>query len=365
MSVAACGGDDAATEGTASATESGGTESGGSESGGSESGGTDSGQTSGGTDGTEPVPLDPGAFTYTLEQSPDGVPLWTTPVTRKLQSSDRAPESIGDGLHLSAARGEFEPTQLIVGPAAGELNVALAPFPTLGAGQRVELDVAGYDQGWVEGLSPLPSGGAVALSDAQPVAIWLTVYVPPDAPAGEHETTLSLSGAGIGAVDVPVRLYVFDFDLPAETHFATQLNVDIASLIPGGGDTDDAKDLLWEHRLTPKSVTWPSGFNWSITWDNASAPQPCEAFYDEPDEGDPYSIGWLARRYILGEGWNGVGFPNAMLFQFVDDSPPRVWTSPCAATRGRSSATRRRRPSRVSTRQPARVSACAGTGRAR
>ncbi len=287
-------------------------------------GATDSdsaGTSDSGGPGNEPVPLDPGAYTYTLEQSPSGLPLWTTPVTRKLQTSDRAPETTGDGLRLSAARGEFEPVQLVVGPASGELTVALDPFPQLGAGQRVELAVAGYEQGWVETLSPLSGGAAVTLDAAQPVPIWLTVYVPKDAPPGDHETTLSLSGGAFGTVTVPVRLYVFDFELPDETHFATQLNVDVASLIPEGGDTDDAKDLLWEHRLTPKSVTWPSGFKWNITWDNASAPQPCEAFYDEPDEGDAYSIGWLARRYILGEGWNGVGFPNAMLFQFVDDSP--------------------------------------------
>ena len=59
----------------------------------------------------------------------------------------------------------------------------------------------------------------------------------------------------------------------------------------------------------------------------------CEVLWDEPDEGDQYSIGALSRKYILGEGWNGVGFPNAMLFQFVDNSTPRP-AEFCGISRG-------------------------------
>ncbi|MCA9690580.1 MAG: hypothetical protein R3A51_08940 [Nannocystaceae bacterium] len=282
--------------------------------------------------GTEEVPLDPGAYTYTLTQSPDGVPLWTTPCARKLQESDRAPAATGDGLSLSAARNEFEPVQLVLGPASGSVTVAVAPFPELGAEQRVELAQVGFEQGWGDTLTALSSGASIALAGDQPASVWLTVYVPKGAPAGDHETALTLTG-DFGELEIPVSLHVFDFDLPDETHFATQLNVDVASLIPQGGDTDDAKDLLFEHRLTPKSVTWPSGFHWGITWENSASPAPCELLYDEPDEGAPYSIGALAPRYILGQGWNGVGFPNAMLFQFVDNGTPRPATF-CGIDRG-------------------------------
>lgn len=82
---------------------------------------------------------------------------------------------------------------------------------------------------------------------------------------------------------IPISLRVFDFDMPASSPFATQLNVDAAGLIP--------------------------------------------------DEGDDYSIGALSKRYILGEGWNGVGFPTAMLFQFVDNQTPRP-ASFCGIDRG-------------------------------
>jgi hypothetical protein len=53
------------------------------------------------------------------------------------------------------------------------------------------------------------------------------------------------------------------FDLPSDIHFSSQLNLSVEQL---AGDTvDDKKTLLFEHRLTPASVTWPSGLGWNIT----------------------------------------------------------------------------------------------------
>ena len=291
------------------------------------------GGSGGGGDPTEPVVLDPTDFTYSLEESPGDLPLWTTPATHKLRVGDRPPEATRSGLQLSAARREFEPVPLILGPASGSATVHVDPFPNLGDGQRVSLSQVRYEDGWGEFLDPLSDSDAVSLSGDQGAGVWLTVYVPPSAPAGEHTTTLTVTPSGGSAVEIPVTLYVFDFSIPEEVHFATQMNVSVSGLIPDGGSEQDAKDLLFEHRFTPKSVTWPSGFNWNITWDNDSAPNRCESFYDEPDEGEAYSIRHLARKYIQGDGWNGIGFPNAMIFQFVNNSTPRP-DSFCGISRG-------------------------------
>jgi len=281
---------------------------------------------------TTTVPLADGAYTYILTEGTASLPLWTTPVTRKLRTQDRAPGTSRSGLSLSAARNEFEPVQLVIGPVSGSATVEAAPFPNLGAGQRVELAVVGYhSSGWVETLTPLPSGGSVDLNPDAGVPVWLTVFVPADAPAGEHTTNLTVTAGG-ETVSVPVTLTVFDFAIPRQASFATQLNVNVSNLV-GDGSVDDAKTLLFEHRLTPKSVTWPSGFKWNITWDNGAAPNPCEAFYDEPDEGAAFSIGALSKKYILGNGWNDLGFPTAMLFQFIDNSTPRPGTL-CGLDRG-------------------------------
>ena len=271
----------------------------------------------------EPTPLTPGAFTYTLDESTEALPLWTTPATHRVTTADRAPDSGGSGLRLSAARREFEPAQIVIGPVAGSATVEVAPFPELGADQRITTALVGYEASWSETLTPISGSDPIEFDDEAGTVVWLTVYVPEDAPAGEHETTLTLTPASGSPVTVPISLYVFDFSLPPNASFATQLNLSIESLTRDGRSVDEAKSLLFEHRMTPKGVTWPSGMGWSITWDNPSSPTQCEAFYDEPDEGEPYSIRHLARRYILGEGWNGVGFPTAMLFQFVDNSTPR------------------------------------------
>lgn len=285
----------------------------------------------GGSD-VEPIEVEAGDFTYRLAESPSLLPLWTTPATHKVRAAERAPGEERSGLQISAARNEFEPVQIIVGPGTGEVSVKVDAFSELGAGQRIDVARVEYEDGWAEGLTAVSQTDLVSLDSGHGVPFWITVYVPVDAPAGTHETTVWVEW-GDQSIAIPLSLYVFDFTLAAQSHFATQLNVGVSGLVPPGGEVDEAKTLLFEHRLTPKSVCWPSGFNPAITWDNAASSDVCEVFWDEPDEPDAYSIGWLARRYILGEGWNGEGFPTAMLFQFVDNATPRP-AEFCGVSRG-------------------------------
>jgi len=307
---------------------------GGDDGGGDASGGVGGGG-AGGTGGkpVEPVPLDPTEFTYTLEESTASLELWTTPPTRKVKRSDAAPSAKRSGLKLSAAKNEHEPTQLVLGPGSGSVTVELAPFANLGSEQRVALSAVGYDGDWSETLAPLASGGSVSLDAQAGTVIWLSVYVPESAAAGDHTTSLTLTPASGAPIAIPVTLHVFDFTLPKEIHFASQLNLSIQSLIPSGGAEEAAKTMLFEHRLTPASPTWPSGFKWNITWDSDASPTKCSAFFDEPNEAPPYSIQHLAKKYLKGEGWNGVGFPDSMLFQFVDNATPRPQTF-CGIDRG-------------------------------
>ena len=283
-------------------------------------------------DGAPSIILDSTNYTYTLTQSSDALPLWTTPCTHKVKTNERGPAETRNGLNMSAARNEFEPVQLILGPVSGKAAVTVDLFENLGNGQRITLAVAGYEQGISEYLNPTLQGATISLSSDSSVPVWITVYVPKDAPAGKHITTAHITKEGT-TVDVPITLTVFDFNIPDEIHFASQLNINISNLIPEGGSMNDAKNILFEHRFTPKSVTWPSGFNWKITWENKDSTDVCEVLWDEPDESNQYSIGWLSKRYILGEDWNGVGFPNAMLFQFVDNDTPRPGKF-CGISRG-------------------------------
>ncbi len=279
-----------------------------------------------------PEPVKAGSFTYRLSESTESVALWTAPVAHRVQSFERAPDTESSGLVAYAAKNEFEPLQLLVGPASGSVRISVDPIAGLGEAARFDTAVGSYESGWVDRLTPITSSDEVSLSEDFSVPIWITLYVPPDAPSGEMQTRVRLSTSA-GEISVPLTLTVFDFALPDAAHFKSQLNLDVSALIPEGGAVDDAKSLLLDHRLTPASVTWPSGFNWSITWDNASADAPCTSFWDEPDEPDEYSIGYLSKRYILGEGWRGEGFFDSEIFQFVDNSTPRPSTF-CGIERG-------------------------------
>lgn len=281
---------------------------------------------------TNPVPLDPSDYTFLLEGSPASLPIWTTPATHRLRSNERPPEETRPGLFMAAARREFEPLQLMIGPASGTVTIAVEPFAELGAEQQLELYQVGFRGGLTETLTAIESGNELSLDGEVPTVVWLVLRVPEGAPAGETSTTVRITHGGSEAVEIPLTLRVFDFSIPESFNFSTQINIDISSLT-GGGSVDDAKDVLFDLRMTPKNPAWPSGFNWQITWENERSSDRCEVFWDEPDESPEYSIGHLARRYILGEGWNGIGFPTAMIFQFVDNSTPRP-SSFCGVDRG-------------------------------
>ena len=298
---------------------------------GKDGGGGSGGGGTGGSGGkpVEPVPLDPTEFTYALEESTAALPLWTTPPTRKVRTSDAAPSAKRSGLKLAAAKHEWEPAQLVVSPGSGSVTVSVAPFASL-PGAVVRVSQVGFSGEWSESLTEVASGGTVTLSASAPTPIWLSVYVPESATAGDHETTLTLTPSGGAAVAVPVTLHVFDFALPKEIHFSSQLNLAVQPL---GATAEEAHTVLHQHRLTPASSTWPSGFNWKITWENDASPSKCSAFFDEPNEGADYSIQHLSKKYLLGQGWNGAGYPDAEIFQFVDNSTPRP-QSFCGIDRG-------------------------------
>jgi hypothetical protein len=258
--------------------------------------------------------------TYVLQESTPSATLWTAPVARKVQAGSSLPVRQGGGMNLHAARNEFEPVQLLIEPvaAADSATLSAAPFPNLGASQRIDLALGAYEpNGWPEDLQPLAENEPFALEDTRATLLWITVYVPPDAPAGPHETALSLTIPGQGIISIPLKLYVFDFSLPEARHFDTQFNIAIQQ------PAHEFKQLLFEHRLTPGSATWPSGYSHSITWDSSANPDRCAVFWDEPTESEQFGIWALGPRYILGEGWNDVGFPDVMLFQFVSNDAPR------------------------------------------
>jgi len=50
---------------------------------------------------------------------------------------------------------------------------------------------------------------------------WLTVYIPQDTPAGDYTATVTVKGLNFPAQTVPVKLHVYPFALPQESHLKT------------------------------------------------------------------------------------------------------------------------------------------------
>ncbi len=291
---------------------------------------------------TTPVTGTAADYTYTLTQSTDGVRLWTTPTCTKVfpeTSRSPLPESASDHITLYAAANEFEPFQVVLWSASGG-SCSVSP-PDFGAGETVTLHSVEYvsvttpsDSGgstglWPDPLLPLAEGEALTLAAGENTPLWITVRIPEATAPGDYSGTLGVTVSG-ASYQIPVTLHVFDFALPREIHFDSQMNYSHEAL--GGGNSldrvEEIKTFFFEHRLTPVSVAWPAGLNYNggITYDCAS-----ETFDDA--DGGAYSFSALGPKYVNGVGWNGIGFPSFEAFQFTNNSTPRP-DAFCGVARG-------------------------------
>ncbi|MBK8940909.1 MAG: DUF4091 domain-containing protein [Polyangiaceae bacterium] len=296
------------------------------------------------TGGSGPVCTDctpVGDTTYALP-SPAGATVWTTTTMDKVLREAQPPTTEGAEIEVFAAKNEHEPFQIVVhAPGGGTATLALSELAGPGVIDRVEIERVEYvsiaepsDPGGIpsgripDALVPTSFGTAEPLPPGENQPFWITVTVPPSAPAGDYTATLTVDVGG-STSEIPVRLHVFDFALPAEIGFDGNWNASMEAL--GGGESLEAvqsiKDFFYEHRLVPSSVAWPAGLNYTggIEFDCASG-----TFLEEDN---PYDFSQLGPKYIDGEGWNGVGFPSFQIMQFVDNSTPRP-QSFCGVDRG-------------------------------
>ena len=272
----------------------------------------------------EKIPLETslGEFSYRLKESSTSLLMWTAPISHRVTQAETAPTMEQSGLKLSAAKNEHEAVQLILAPGEGEFTVTLHQFDEKAKTTVVRFAIGRYIDGTIDPLETVQEGSKIKLDPQFPTVLWIDHSIANDATAGNYTAELSLKSAE-EEIKIPIALQIFDFALDDVKHFATQFNIDVSTISEALGSVEAAKTLLLDYGLTPKSAAWPSGFSWNITWDNSSAPKPCEQFYAEEDEGEDYSIQSLSRKYILGEGFKKGGFATAMLFQFVDNQTPR------------------------------------------
>ncbi|MHC1765250.1 MAG: DUF4091 domain-containing protein [Verrucomicrobiia bacterium] len=173
----------------------------------------------------------------------DGLTVWWCESGWKIGRERQAPARKASGqlepVNLSAARGEFEPVQVILRPEreAQLLSARMSPLRkdgSTGAPIDVRIDEVAYVQvtrptdnscvpGWYpDPLPPLRTPLKLAADQNQP--LWLTFHVPRAAEPGDYAGTLQLE-TSLCTVDVPVRVQVFGFALPEETHLHSALGL--------------------------------------------------------------------------------------------------------------------------------------------
>jgi len=160
-------------------------------------------------------------------------PLWWCEGTYKISRERPLPKEKRPAVSLSAARNEYEPVQLVLRPKQALSKVIVTVSDLAGpAGSKiparnVTVDHVGYvhvqqatdSTGCVgDWPDPLPHyDGPFAAEAGRDHPLWLTVYEPPTAKAGDYRGAVTIQ-AGATPYRVPLELHVWDFTLPQESH---------------------------------------------------------------------------------------------------------------------------------------------------
>jgi hypothetical protein len=179
-------------------------------------------------------------------------------------------------VQVSLARGEHEAVQIVINPSiSGTLDrAALSSFRAAGSpdpaltGQLFEVAHVRVKQptdntcesGWYpDPLPPLHPPLVLRAGQTQP--LWLDLRAAKGAQAGDHTGNLDLVLAG-RQIRIPLRVHVYDFALPRETHLRSALGLDphninryhnLTNQEPQQRVYDKYLENFAEHRISPYS----------------------------------------------------------------------------------------------------------------
>ncbi|MCX8035524.1 MAG: DUF6067 family protein [Candidatus Sumerlaeia bacterium] len=175
-------------------------------------------------------------FGYAV-QSGENCDLWWAEAPYKI-SRQCPPPQAHQPIAISAAKGEYEPFQLILSPKRNLMRVSVKVLALQSdKGAKIPADAitvcrVGYvfvssptDEigcagDWPDPLPPCDKPFDLRASDGnQP--LWITVRVPRDAAAGDYRGAIELSAEGGWKASVPFTLHVWDFEIPRENHLKT------------------------------------------------------------------------------------------------------------------------------------------------
>lgn len=205
--------------------------------------------------------------------------VWWCDAMHKVPRGQGLPTASGPAARLSASRHDHEAVQIVVRaekPLKGLTAIAGPLSGPSGAtipAEHVKIlrvhyhfvhhptDATGVRDLWPDALPPLAKPIDVAAGDNQP--LWVLVYVPKDAKAGDYAGTVELKAQG-WSTQVPIKLHVWDFTLPDRNHLETAFGLSpelIFRYHQAKTDADRRKllDLYFqsfaEHRISPYDPT--------------------------------------------------------------------------------------------------------------
>ncbi len=205
--------------------------------------------------------------------------VWTALATEKIRPS-AAPRAAATA-RITAARNEFEAFQVVVTGPATNVRAAASALDGPGRIEDVRLYRAALIQvntpsaldgatgGWPDALVPDVDEVEGERRNAFPFSvpagesrtIWVEVFVPQDAAAGEYSGDVRVSWDG-GEATVPVSLGVWPFALPATASLKTAFGFTWSALRVAHGVDGDAfsalraryGELALDHRLTLSKI---------------------------------------------------------------------------------------------------------------
>ena len=222
--------------------------------------------------------------------TPDWGKVWEACATFKVMPETKPPISLRRTVSISAATNEFEPFQIVLTPNRELRNVRASVSDLRGKGviprEKISIKLVetvpvtiptSADCLTGDWPDPLPPFEPTSISAGRNTALWLTVYVPPDAQAGDYAGTVTLEADGIQPLRVPVNLHVWDFALPKTSRLRTAYGHSAKTLgrWHGVSDLEDKRktlDLLnqdfIEHRIAPYSPI--EYYDWEEDWSGDS-----------------------------------------------------------------------------------------------
>jgi len=216
------------------------------------------------------------------------LPLWWCGGTYKVAQQRPLPEAKGEAVSLSAARNEYEPFQIVLRPTRDLGQVEVVASPLIGPhGAKIDppevrlveyVNVAHPTDAFSSvGLwpDPLPVYRPFAARAGRNRPLWFTVYVPGGAPPGDYRGAVTIR-AGPHRVQVPVRLHVWGFTLPLETHVRSGFGFSAGTVVryENLADSPDREQTLerWyqafrSHRMSPYTPMGSPHVDFGVVWE--------------------------------------------------------------------------------------------------